>query len=115
VNTQNLLWQIHTLSGSSASEYLPLLQALASYYQQTVPSAIEDRIVLETESVLNRLYETAQLEFTDPEIQELILEALSKSGSLSYNIKRGSSINPEYFRTIKILGRTIGIIANHLE
>ena len=114
MNTRTLLLQIERFDSSSAHEYRSLLKALADYYQQTVPSAIEDQVVLATELLLNRFYEASYAQFIDSEIQELILEALSKAGSLSYNIRRGTSINTEYFRTMKILGRTLSIIVNRI-
>ena len=96
-------------------EFLPQIQRLAHYFQRAIPSEIEDRIVLETEALLNELYNTAYHDLKNSEFQELILEALSKAGSLSHSIKHGSSITPEYFRTIKVLGRTLDIIANSLD
>jgi hypothetical protein len=80
-----------------------------------MPSEFEDEVIFETELLLNQLYAEAVNQDLPIDIQEIILETLSKSSFLSHGIKYRSERNVDFFKTAKVLGRTIRFIAESIE
>jgi hypothetical protein len=91
-------------------ENVRFLSNVGRYFQQTVPSQIEYPLIVETESLLNELYLRAFEESGESMLTELLLDAVSRAGSLAADIKNMPS-GSDFFRRVKELGMTLMAIS----
>lgn len=98
--------------------YSSLLNGVATNLLCQLPSQIIDKDVQELEVILNDLYIQAYQNNWPTDLQEAVLEALSRASELCDGINKGRPGKPrgkEFFRSIKRFVRLLQMIAIFLD
>lgn len=115
ISSYELRHQIRNLANEPIQSYRYLLTQLAQYYLEILPSDLDQAVVLETEYALNQIYRDLDSQRQVAELEEVVLDALSKASLLSHRIKHMDGHDSEFFKTAKVLGRTIRVLVEVID
>jgi hypothetical protein len=106
VTVQDIQNQRADLNSTSLQENISFLSRIGYYFEQTLPSDIENTFIYETEALMNELYLKSLQEPGVSHLTDQLLDAVSQAGALAIAVNYGS-FGTDFVRTVKQLGRTL--------
>lgn len=106
VTVEEIQDQRTDLSSTSIQENISFLSRIGHYFEQTIPSNIENAFIYEAEALINELYVKSLQEPGASQLTEQLLDAISQAGSLAIAVNN-ESFDADFVRTVKQLGRTL--------
>ena len=102
----------------SGQDYSMLLGGIADNLIGLIPSQFMEKDILELERVLNEIYVISYLETWPLNVQNALLDALSRASELNYTIGRegqDKKIDRSFFKTLKQFAQILYMLSAHLE